>query len=196
MGDTNPMIEIYRLSDRFMNDSMRSRLSESLLYYLQRVIVIKIDMSSPEDIKWLFNTYKNTYGTLDSSIPDEANLQSQIARLGCQQIDIDKTYALARTNPESEVFMEAVLMATTQRMATLQEETGSLSTKIERLKALNRMITDHGYVREDYGSLMTYSYYHSDHYGDYISSDSDRDDEDNEDDRDTDYGEEGVHQDH
>ncbi|KAK1542158.1 hypothetical protein CPAR01_05545 [Colletotrichum paranaense] len=214
-GDFVTVIEVYRLADRLLNKPVRVELAESILTYMQHEAVTTVNKSSPEGIKWLFNTYKNAYDNLDPSIPDEANLQSQIAEVCCQQIDIDKTYALARTTIEGEAFLEAVLMATTQRMATLLQQTRSLGIKMERLEAENQMIIENGYTG-DYNNLMEYfSYHYRDrmHDGGFISIDddgdddeeddenddddeSDEDDEDNEDDEDRDYGEDGVRRDH
>lgn len=140
MDDIIPMIEMYRLSDRFINKSMRVKLSQSILEYMQKGTVAKVNKSSPEGIKWLFNTYKTAYDTLDPSIPDEANLQSQIAEICCRQIGIDKTCALIHTSPESEAFLEAVLMAATQLVSTLLEQNKSLGVKVKRVKLENRKL--------------------------------------------------------
>lgn len=187
------VIEVYQLSDRLLNEPMRVELAESILGYMQHEAVKMVDKSSPEGIKWLFNTYKNAYDTLDPSIPDEAYLQSQIAEVCCQQIDIDKTYAFARTTTKGEAFLEAVLMATTQRMATLLQKTRSLGTKVERLKAEKQMIIEYGYIETDE--------YDDDDESDEDDEDDDDDesdeaDENDDEEEDGDYGEDGMRRDH
>ncbi|KXH56589.1 hypothetical protein CSAL01_03423 [Colletotrichum salicis] len=188
--DIIPVINVYQLSDRFLNEPMHIALSQCILEYLQKGAVTKEDKLSPESMIWLFNTYKNAYNTLDPSISDKVDLQVQIAEVCCLQIDMEETYALTRISSESDAFLVAVLRAATQRVNTLLKQTKSLGEKVKRLKREVRILTDprdseaHRYVRDDYDPFDGYLDLYTDAWFVAHGGDEDEDDEDDDEEED------------
>lgn len=128
------LVRLYQLADRFINKSLVDILSRSIIDFHTSYGVNKrnlSDVKTPTRLIWWAKTYKNAFGALEKHIPDQQTMRIKLTDIFCDKIPLSKVGSIIDIVAKDQEFMQAVLLAVSNKAAGLERDVALLRTKVD-----------------------------------------------------------------